>query len=183
MRKSPSSQYTPWYVLANFLNKPWSSRQKTSFPTFQRTCDGTYLYQRHPNHCACHLLFLRVNYDVFRIFCTDWYVPARIHFCELAALEMLAKGELGSTVPRNTDLYYNTKPVNPICSANNTMLLITWFMPALANKRVGSSWGMVEEDGTNVCPCFWTKKSMKVDRTLLTGHSSCCVIACQRTSM
>ena len=42
----------------------------------------------------------------------------------------------------------------------------TWFMPALAKSKVGSSWGMVEELGTKVCP-FWSRKyEMNVSRTL-----------------
>lgn len=39
-----------------------------------------------------------------------------------------AKSDEGSTVPRKMDLY--------------------WFMPALANRRVGSEWGTTEEEGT-----------------------------------
>lgn len=79
-----------------------------------------------------------------------------------------AKSEEGSTVPRNMDLY--------------------WFMPALANRRVGSECGTTEDEGTvccvstsvylsqalvspNVCPLF-LKKSMKVSRTRTAGHSS-----------
>src|SRR5207302_7825541 len=33
-------------------------------------------------------------------------------------------------------------------------------MPALVNSSVGSSWGTTLLDGTNVWPCFLTKKSM-----------------------
>lgn len=63
-----------------------------------------------------------------------------------------------------------------------------WFMPALANKRVGSECGTTEDEGTvscistsvflsqalalpNVCP-FFLKKLMKVSRTRTAGHSS-----------
>ena len=63
-----------------------------------------------------------------------------------------------------------------------------WFMPALANRRVGSECGTTEDDGTvscirssvylsqalvlpNVCP-FFLKKSTKVSRTRTAGHSS-----------
>lgn len=49
-------------------------------------------------------------------------------FCELTARLSEAKSEDGSTVPRNIDLY--------------------WFMPALANKRVGSECGTTEDEGT-----------------------------------
>jgi len=28
---------------------------------------------------------------------------------------------------------------------------MTWFMPALAKRRVGSSWGTVADEGTKVC--------------------------------
>lgn len=71
-------------------------------------------------------------------------------------------------VPRNIDLY--------------------WFMPALANRRVGSECGTTEDEGTvsclstsvylskapvlpNVCP-FFLKKSMKVSLTRTAGHTS-----------
>src|SRR5262249_24598581 len=37
-------------------------------------------------------------------------------------------------------------------------------MPALANKRVGSSCGTTGDDGTNVCPCFLQKKSINCCR-------------------
>src|SRR5262249_41606890 len=41
---------------------------------------------------------------------------------------------------------------------------LNWFMPALANRRVGSSCGTTGDDGTNVCPCFLQKKSMNCCR-------------------
>ena len=89
-------------------------------------------------------------------------------FWEFTARLRCAKSEEGSTVPRNMDLY--------------------WFMPALANRRVGSECGTTDEEGTvscistrvflsqalvlpNVCP-FFLKKSMKVSRTRTAGHSS-----------
>src|SRR5438552_5718264 len=37
---------------------------------------------------------------------------------------------------------------------------LNWFMPALVNSSVGSSCGTTGDDGTNVWPCFCTKKSM-----------------------
>src|SRR4051794_23164700 len=37
---------------------------------------------------------------------------------------------------------------------------LNWFIPALVNSNVGSSCGTTGELGTNVCPCFSTKKSM-----------------------
>src|SRR3954462_12337813 len=37
---------------------------------------------------------------------------------------------------------------------------LNWFIPALANSRVGSLSGTTGLDGTNVCPCFLQKKSM-----------------------
>src|SRR5256885_8313351 len=37
---------------------------------------------------------------------------------------------------------------------------LNWFMPALVNSSVGSSRGTTGDDGTNVWPCFLTKKSM-----------------------
>src|SRR5438874_3295081 len=37
---------------------------------------------------------------------------------------------------------------------------LNWFIPALVNSSVGSSCGTTGELGTNVCPCFSTKKSM-----------------------
>jgi len=42
----------------------------------------------------------------------------------------------------------------------------TWFIPALAKRRVGSSWGMVDEEGTKVCPWLSRKYEIKVSRTL-----------------
>ena len=37
---------------------------------------------------------------------------------------------------------------------------LNWFMPALVNSSVGSSCGTTRRRGTNVWPCFLTKKSM-----------------------
>src|SRR5918993_4208061 len=37
---------------------------------------------------------------------------------------------------------------------------LNWFIPALVKSRVGSSSGTTGLLGTNVCPCFFTKKSM-----------------------
>src|SRR5262249_28694267 len=65
-----------------------------------------------------------------------------MHFCVLTAR---LYGLL--PVPRNTSL--------------------NWFMPALVNKSVGSSSGTTLDDGTNVCPCFSTKKSMNCLRISL----------------
>ena len=89
-------------------------------------------------------------------------------FWEFTARLSWAKSEEGSTVPRKMDLY--------------------WFMPALANRRVGSECGTTDDEGTanyistsvqstqalvlpNVCP-FFLKKSMKVSRTRTAGHFS-----------
>lgn len=55
-----------------------------------------------------------------------------MHFWELTALFKVEKEEDGSTVPKKIGLY--------------------WFIPALANNKVGSSCGMTEDDGTKVCP-------------------------------
>src|SRR5438552_12085119 len=37
---------------------------------------------------------------------------------------------------------------------------LNWFMPAFVKRSVGSSCGTTGLDGTNVWPCFFTKKSM-----------------------
>src|SRR5262245_31543506 len=37
---------------------------------------------------------------------------------------------------------------------------LNWFIPALANRSVGSSRGTTDEDGMFLCPCFLQKKSM-----------------------
>src|SRR5687768_567770 len=37
---------------------------------------------------------------------------------------------------------------------------LNWFIPALVNSSVGSSCGTTGDDGTNVWPCRFTKKSM-----------------------
>ena len=37
---------------------------------------------------------------------------------------------------------------------------LNWFMPALVKSNVGSSCGTTGDDGTKVCPCRCTKKSM-----------------------
>ena len=42
--------------------------------------------------------------------------------------------------------------------------MITWFIPAFANSKVGSSWGIVDDEGTKVCSCFSTKKSTNICR-------------------
>jgi hypothetical protein len=52
-----------------------------------------------------------------------WYT-----FCELTARLRFAKSDCGSTVPKKIDLY--------------------WFIPAFANKRVGSECGTTGEDFT-----------------------------------
>src|SRR5262249_6557367 len=44
---------------------------------------------------------------------------------------------------------------------------LNWFMPALVNSNVGSSCGTTGDDGTNVWPCFFTKKSMNCCRISL----------------
>lgn len=49
-------------------------------------------------------------------------------FWELTARFNWAKSDCGSTVPKKIDLY--------------------WFMPALANSRVGSERGTTEDEGT-----------------------------------
>src|SRR5438477_2817864 len=58
-----------------------------------------------------------------------------MHFCVFAT-----RGYGGFAVPRKYGL--------------------NWFIPALVNNSVGSSCGTTGLDGTNVCPCFWQKKSM-----------------------
>lgn len=78
-----------------------------------------------------------------------------MHFCELTARRSLLKSDAGSTVPRKMLLY--------------------WFIPAFANSSVGSSYGIVELEGTNV----WSrarKNSRKVSRTLAAGHATSCAV-------
>ena len=55
-------------------------------------------------------------------------ILAMLTFWELTARFNWAKSDEGSTVPRNIDLY--------------------WFIPALANSKVGSECGTTEEEGT-----------------------------------
>src|SRR5689334_15580265 len=44
--------------------------------------------------------------------------------------------------------------------SNPKKIGLNWFIPALVNSSVGSSCGTTGDDGTNVCPCDLTKKSM-----------------------
>src|SRR5262245_9200214 len=44
---------------------------------------------------------------------------------------------------------------------------LNWFIPALANKSVGSLSGTTGDDGMFVCPCFLQKKSMNCCRISL----------------
>ena len=76
--------------------------------------------------------------------------PARMHFWVSVARLSFASGPFGSAVPRKQGL--------------------NWFIPALAKRRVGSSWGTTGEDGTTVCS-LPSKKSRKVCRILWAGHS------------
>eukprot|EP00001_Collodictyon_triciliatum_P040514 07290_2 len=75
------------------------------------------------------------------------FPPARMHFCELAALLSLAMSLLGSATPRKTGLN---------------------FMPAFVKSSVGSS-GTTLDDGTNVCSLL-LKKSTKTWRTRALFH-------------
>jgi hypothetical protein len=52
---------------------------------------------------------------------------------------------------------------------------LNWFIPALANRSVGSSTGTTGLDGQAVCDLD-LKKSMKVDRTRPDDHSVDCSI-------
>src|SRR5262249_17503585 len=61
--------------------------------------------------------------------------PARMHFWVFAT-----RFHFACSVPRKNGL--------------------NWFMPALANSRVGSSSGTTGEDGTLGWPCFLQQKSM-----------------------
>src|ERR1700676_363588 len=65
-----------------------------------------------------------------------------MHFCVLAT-----RFQAGFSVPRKYGL--------------------NWFIPALVNSNVGSSCGTTGDDGTNVWPCFLTKKSMNCWRISL----------------
>src|SRR5262249_17583353 len=65
-----------------------------------------------------------------------------MHFCVLAT-----RFQGGFSVPRKYGL--------------------NWFMPAFADSHVGASWGTTGDDGTNVWPCFLTKKSMNCWRISL----------------
>ena len=59
-------------------------------------------------------------------------------------------GMVGSHWPKNRGLY--------------------WFMPALVNSRVGSSWGTHGLLGQKVWPCSSRKNSIKASRTRTDGH-------------
>lgn len=47
--------------------------------------------------------------------------------------------------------------------------VLTWFMPALTNSRLGSPLGRTGEDGTGRCPCLSRKNSTKALRTRAAG--------------
>lgn len=47
---------------------------------------------------------------------------------------------------------------------------LTWFMPALANRSVGSSWGTTGLDFQKVWSCFSVKNEMKESRTRDAGQ-------------
>lgn len=49
-------------------------------------------------------------------------------------------------MPKKIDLNYRT---NEDPQGENPVVL-TWFIPAFANSKVGSSYGIVEEEGTRV---------------------------------
>src|SRR5436305_10818164 len=52
---------------------------------------------------------------------------------------------------------------------------LNWFIPAFVKSSVGSSCGTTGELGTNVWPCFWTKKSMncwRISWEVIAGASS-----------
>ena len=83
----------------------------------------------------------------------------QLTFCELQARESLARSLLGSAVPRKMGL--------------------NWFIPALANSRVGSLTGTTAELGQKVWP-FDLKKSTKVVRTLAPLHSTAILTDCRR---
>jgi hypothetical protein len=80
--------------------------------------------------------------------------PARIHFWLLWARFSVAMSEWGSTVPRNIDLYWpgGSAPILPAEQRRE----LTWFIPAFANNNVGSSYGIVDDEGTKVW-LFWAK--------------------------
>lgn len=83
-----------------------------------------------------------------------------MHFWELAARRSPASGLVGSTCPKKMGL--------------------NWFMPALANRSVGSCSGTTSDDGWNV----WSldlKKSMKVWRTAAPGHDVVVVVVVAMT--
>jgi hypothetical protein len=44
---------------------------------------------------------------------------------------------------------------------------LTWFIPALTNRRLGSPRGRTGDEGTYRCWCFCSKKSINVWRTFL----------------
>ena len=50
-------------------------------------------------------------------------------------------------------------------------MLLYWFIPALANSNVGSSWGTTDDEGQCVCAWRW-KYSTKVLRILAWGQPS-----------
>jgi hypothetical protein len=56
---------------------------------------------------------------------------------------------------------------------------LNWFIPALANSRVGSLTGTTAELGQKVWP-FDLKKSTKVVRTLAPLHSTAILTDCRR---
>jgi len=47
--------------------------------------------------------------------------------------------------------------------------MLTWFIPAFAKSSVGSSYGIVDDDGQKAWPLL-LKKSMYVSRTLFAVH-------------
>lgn len=58
----------------------------------------------------------------------------------------------------------------PIYNFEQYVLLHTWFMPALAKRSVGSSWGTTGLDFQKVCSCLSVKNEMNESRTRDAGQ-------------
>lgn len=77
-------------------------------------------------HCVCLPHVCTICYQL--IFCIRDTERVALTFWEFTARFSRAKSDDGSTVPKKMDLY--------------------WFMPALANNKVGSECGTTDDEGT-----------------------------------
>ena len=137
----------------------------TNFQAFQRKCDDTHLFQHHPSHYVSHqhgcISECWLSWPTWPYHCSGQQCLRKWVWTVITNIKSNIISIHSHKSPERERLTAEHVMGHELKCNRRILTTLTWFIPALANSKVGSSWGIVDDEWTYSCCFFWMKKSMK----------------------